>query len=319
MTSSIPGLLITSASQKIPLIRIAQIACKKLHKDGLVFAGDTNPNVVSKHLVNEFWQMPETEEANSKLILEGCKARNINAVLPTRDSELEYWAENAELFKRNGIHVLVAPKEGVKLCFDKVAFSEFGKIHNLPTIPTSTTAHEVIGERIVVKDRFGAGGRVGLNLNPDAATSFALQLKNPIFQPMVYGTEISVDAWMNKKQKVKGIILRTRDYVKNGESQITTTFTNPKLEQTCSFIFEQLKLTGHAVLQAILDESGKMHIIECNSRFGGASTLAVAAGLDSIFWSLGEAFGMDIDAIPFQRTKHELQQIRYPVDDVRVV
>jgi carbamoyl-phosphate synthase large subunit len=56
-----------------------------------------------------------------------------------------------------------------------------------------------------------------------------------------------------------------------------------------------------------------MRIIECNPRFGGASTTAIAAGLDVLYWSLGEAFGLGLSPV-FKRIAGEVRQIRLPAD-----
>ena len=68
------------------------------------------------------------------------------------------------------------------------------------------------------------------------------------------------------------------------------------------------------ILQIILDSNSKIHIIECNSRFGGASTLSIEAGLDSFYWFLQEANGINIDQLPFQLKKQKITQIRFPQD-----
>ena len=55
-------------------------------------------------------------------------------------------------------------------------------------------------------------------------------------------------------------------------------------------------------------------MIECNARFGGASTTGIAAGVDSLFWSLLEARGVDVGDYPFIRIAGEIRQVRVPSD-----
>jgi carbamoyl-phosphate synthase large subunit len=102
--------------------------------------------------------------------------------------------------------------------------------------------------------------------------------------------------------------------VVNGESQVTTTFNNPSLEASARKVIEALKLRGPVVLQAIYDEVGEMHIIECNARFGGASTTGIAAGVDALFWSLLDAQGVDLEDYPFERSNSQVRQVRVPSD-----
>jgi carbamoyl-phosphate synthase large subunit len=57
-----------------------------------------------------------------------------------------------------------------------------------------------------------------------------------------------------------------------------------------------------------------MHVIECNARFGGASTTGIAAGVSSFYWSILEAQGVDVDDYSFSRIMGEIRQIRVPSD-----
>ena len=45
---------------------------------------------------------------------------------------------------------------------------------------------------------------------------------------------------------------------------------------------------GHCNAQVIVDKIGNLHLIEINPRLGGASPLALHAGLNSICWHLME-------------------------------
>ena len=96
-----------------------------------------------------------------------------------------------------------------------------------------------------------------------------------------------------------GLVARTRDLVVHGESQVTTTLPDPTLLDRLRPMVEKLGLYGPFVLQALLTDDGELHLIECNCRFGGASTLGIAAGVDSFFWFLQEAAGADLRQFPF--------------------
>ena len=168
---------------------------------------------------------------------------------------------------------------------------------------------------LVVKERFGAGSRsIGLRLDRAAAAAHALTLESPIFQPQVEGQEISIDAWLDRDQQLKGLVLRRRDRVVNGESQVTTTFSDAALESQAAAMLQALQLSGPVVMQAMVGADGGLQVIECNPRFGGASTTGIAAGLASLHWSLLEATGADLSAWPFHRIPGQVRQIRVPTD-----
>ena len=108
-------------------------------------------------------------------------------------------------------------------------------------------------------------------------------MQEPIFQPFIEGQEWSVSLYRSFEGRLKGYMARQRNYVVNGESQVTTTVHYPALEHLCQQMADLLKINGHAVFQILEDVQGNFHVIECNPRFGGASTASLAVGLDSFF------------------------------------
>jgi carbamoyl-phosphate synthase large subunit len=309
-------LLISSASAKAPLIFEAKIAANKIDKNSKVIAGDMNKNAVTRFFADGFWQMPKISEDNFEQIVEYCEAEGINCVLPTRDGELEFWARNAKKFKSVGIHIIISAVESIELTLDKLKFSNNCIAQGIPVIKSFLDiANESNSCSWVVKERFGAGSKsIGLKLTKDNALKHAKELLNPIFQPYIEGAEISIDAYLTLEGKVKGISLRYRETVVDGESQVTRTFRDPDLEDSMRLILENLRLNGPVVMQAIIDENKNIHLIECNARFGGASTAGIAVGVDSLYWALLESMGKSLKDYPFCRSLEEVRQVRIKSD-----
>jgi carbamoyl-phosphate synthase large subunit len=309
------AILISSSNAKVPLVRAVRTASQKLQRPLEVITGDSDPNVVTRYVADSFWQMPVVTEDRLPVILQGCRERGITVVLPTRDGELAFWARHQERFEEAGIRVIVSGPEAIEVCLDKLAFARFGINHHFPFIPACPDRDAVAADRLVVKERYGAGGRkIGLNLGREAALIHAKGLKKPIFQPFLEGVEISIDAWLDRKHTVKGLVLRRRELVTDGESLITATFRNSYVELLAANVLHALRLRGPVVLQALIDPAGFLHVIECNPRFGGASTAGIAAGLDPFYWSLAEANGEDVTPYPFHRIEGEVRQVRVPSD-----
>ena len=141
---------------------------------------------------------------------------------------------------------------------------------------------------------------------------YSKKLSSPVFQPFIDGTEFSTDVYVDKNGKTKGMIVRSRDLIFNGESQITTSLEHKQIEKICSKVVEKLNLTGHVVVQGILDLQKKFNILECNNRFGGASSLSIEMGLDTFYWYLLDMTDHDLSEYPFIRSKIEKKQILYP-------
>jgi carbamoyl-phosphate synthase large subunit len=310
-----PNVLITSSSKKIPLIRSMEKALSRISGGGKVFAGDSSENIISRYVSNFFWKMPPISSDFTKEIIDGCLDRKINLIFPTRDTELLYWARNKSFFSEFGIHVVVSPEESLRICIDKLLFFEFGLKHAFNVIPTFLDPSRVKSSEFVVKPRFGSGSNnVRVKVSKEVAIKSSSLLSDPIFQPFIDGIEISVDAWLDRQNKVKGLVLRRRRLVIDGESQVTETFQDSEIENLVISFLEKIGLVGPVVLQLILDSDRQVHFLECNPRFGGASTTSLEVGLDSFYWSVLEFLNLDLSKISFTRSNDEVRLTRIPLD-----
>ena len=305
------NVLLSSANNKVPLLKALQNAVKRIVPDGIVTAGDINAKVLTRYFSDAFWHMPSTTESNVSHIISELVRLNITHVLPTRDGELLFWARLKPKLKTLNIAVLVSDPSVVEVCLDKLAF---GQLPISSVIPTYDRLPEGDNSEWVVKERYGAGSQsLGIKLATNNALAHANELTNPIFQPYYNGQEISIDGWLTHDSKVKALVCRVRDIVVNGESQVTYTLPDCPFEDVFTDILEALKLTGPVVLQAIISENTAW-ILECNSRFGGASTLGIQAGVDSLYWSLCESSGINITDIEVKMATKSVRQVRVAVD-----
>lgn len=310
-----PALLVTSISKKVSLIQSLRNAVNKLGHFSTIHGCDSDNHCLGKYAVDAFWETKLLENMTFEDILSYCQTNKIKAIIPTRDGELQFFANNKEDFSKKGIKVLTSSPDAINKCLDKLLFVETLSKNHLPVIPTSLNIDVIKTDRFVVKERFGAGSqKIGLNLSKEDALQHAKGLENPIFQPYIKGQEWSVDLYLSAQGKVMGAVARERNLIIGGESQVTTTATYPALEKLCHQISHLLNLYGPVVMQILEDDQGNFHIIECNPRFGGASTASVAVGLDCFYWFLLEAMGQSIEEYPFMRRQSEIRQIRYPSD-----
>jgi carbamoyl-phosphate synthase large subunit len=311
------NILITSISKKVPLIKAVRKASMKLGNYGKIFGADLNPNCIGKFFVDLFWQMPSIHEISIDELISYCVNNNIKAIIPTRDGELPFFANYKEELFNHKINVFISNKEMIAICLDKLRFYSKLLELNSPVITTVENIDQLNCNYFVVKERFGAGSKnIGLKLTREEALKKSKEMKKPIFQPYIEGEEYSIDVYITQSKQTKGVVVRKRVLVENGESQITSTVRNHNAELTFSKVAEDLGLYGHVVFQAIVDQQGTIHIIECNSRFGGASTLSIAAGLDSFYWFLIESSGLNINNYKFIRSINEKTQVRYAEDMV---
>jgi len=310
---SFGNVLVTSASRKAPLIRSVVSAARRISPAISVLAGDADASAPSRHVADGFVHLPPTDDRHLDDIVETCRTHGVAIIIPTRDGELAFWARHVGYLRQHGIEPILSSLSAIETCRDKVCFARHVADLGLPAVPCiDKPAAE---GRYVVKERFGSGSRdIGLNLTAEEAGAHAARLRAPIFQPYIQGREVSIDAWLDGEGSVKGLVLRYRDKIENGESVETTTFRHPGIESASTKLLESLELRGPVVLQVLLADDGPFWFLELNPRFGGASTAGMAAGLDVWHWSLAEAFGMPAADLPFHRVAGEVRQVRLPAD-----
>ncbi len=311
------SVLITSVSAKVSMAKAVATALSRLSVDGRVFGADANEDCLGRYFVNGFWVMPRDENLLVEDVIAWCHANSVQVVFPSRDGELVFWAKHRGRLQENGISVMVSNADTVSFCLDKLAFYRQCRSLGYPAISTDEHCNQIDGDLFVVKERYGAGAdKIGIGLSDDQALLHSKQLAAPVFQPYVAGEEISVDVYVSQCGDVKGVVLRRRNKVVNGESQVTTTFRDESLESLCAEMARGLALRGHVMFQIIIDKDSKPHVIECNCRFGGASTLSVAAGLDSFYWFMLESTGDSLTGICVDLAEVPLRQVRYAADKV---
>ena len=315
------NLLVSSSSRKAPLVAVAQDAIKKA-TGGHVIAGDTDPRVRHLSLAKDFWQMPRTSDENFDEIVTGCRDRGIAFVLPSRDSELRFWASREKDFENEGIKVIVSSTNAINLCRDKLKFYEELKSQgDLSLIPTTLAPELIDSNSLVVKERFGSGSKsIFLNVSASDAREIAKGLEEPVFQPFLRGREISVDAHFRRDGELLGFIMRDRVVVVDGESQVTRSFSSLEIEKSIGSFLRTLGLLhgffGPIVLQAIVSQEGEVSVLEINPRFGGASTLSVALGLKTVYWSLVDLAGGSLgdELQTFKKPERDLELRRFVID-----
>ncbi|WP_074048574.1 NAD-dependent epimerase/dehydratase family protein [Paenibacillus ihumii] len=313
--AGIGAVMVSSVSRKVPLLKCIAKGIQKLGQPIQIVGADSNANALGRYFTDSFWQMPRLDQMSFEELLAACVEQNIKYIIPTRDGELTFFSEYKQQLYRKGIHVMVSDPEAVETCLDKLKFYRRGLELGFSVIPTEEQMDHLKASSLVVKERYGAGSEsIGLNLSQEEALIHALTLKEPVYQPYIPGEEVSVDVYVQKNGRCKAAVVRKRELVVNGESQITTTFREEALELQCAEFAEKLGLYGHAVFQVMIDQVGGYHFIECNSRFGGASRLSIEAGLDSFYWFLLEAAGSDLEEYPFVRSAKEKRLVRYAED-----
>jgi carbamoyl-phosphate synthase large subunit len=307
------GVLVTSASRKVPLLRAFREAFLALPAEGTLWAADSDELAAGALEADGFWHMPPFEALDPDDIESFCRSHRIRLVVPTRDAELRLFAELKPRLAEAAVLVAVGTAEGVACCDDKLAFSRFCGENGVTAVPTALRADEIDVAQFVVKERRGAGAASGaFGVSRPDALAIAATLDEPVFQPFLTGREYSIDVYIGIDGTPRGSVARTRDLVVAGESQVSTTVEAAELCATATRLATDLGIYGHAVFQGIEAEDGSFAMLECNPRVGGASVLAFAAGLKTPQYLIEDALG--IAPTPPPRIHAGVRMVRAPDD-----
>jgi carbamoyl-phosphate synthase large subunit len=308
------NVLITSLSRKVPLLKAFQQALSRSASGGTVWGADSDPECVGRYFADRFWSMPKLDAADAAQdVLAQCAREQIGLLIPTRDGELPFFAGLRVELAGQGTYTPVPSPEAVDVCLDKLRFHEHCERVGLATAPTSTAIDNLSGERFVVKERFGMGSReLAVGLDRDRARDHGRRLSAPIFQPLLDGTEHSVDVYVNRSGEVVEVAPRVRIRVHDGEATVTETVEHPELVSVAARLATSLELRGHLVIQAFVRGS-EVTLIECNPRVGGASALGFSAGVETPRWAIQEALGETVEP-RLGSYRRGLRLVRYPTD-----
>lgn len=279
-------LLVTSINAKIPLLACVRDALQQFDTTLKLFGSDSDATVLGRYFVDEFWQMPRLDMLTCNEIIDYCQRHRIGFIIPTRDHDVLFFAQHKDALKKAGIACFVSSLQSVTTCYDKLFFAQSNASSHL--IPTQKDIEALVCERFVVKERFGSGSRsLLLGATKEEALTHAKRLQAPIFQPFINAQEYSVDSYVTQQGLCIGSIVRLREKIVDGESKITVYAPNDAITTVVEKLICTLNLRGHIVTQLLINDEG-ISIIECNARFGGASTLSYRMGLHSFLWFLQE-------------------------------
>jgi len=305
------NIMISSVSRKASLISAARAALDGSLMLGTITGADADSHAATRFMLDGFWHMGRLDDVSDS---DYCGTHGVTLLIPTRDGELERYAVLRDELAGVGTFVPIGTEESVQNCLDKMRSFQVCRDAGIQAIKTVTSLDELDCGQVVVKERFGAGSRsVALGVSRVEAAVAARGLGSPIFQPFEPGQEFSVDGYVDRSGAVIGSVVRERTLVINGEAQVTASLRRDDIDRLARDALAATAVTGHAVVQVIDGPDGAT-LVEINSRVGGASAAAFAAGLRSIEYMLTESRGESLK--PIVNSTPDVRLVRLPADTI---
>jgi carbamoyl-phosphate synthase large subunit len=227
-------------------------------------------------------------------VLEYCRAHSIDVLVPTVDAELLGVAEARDEFAAAGVTLLLASKETLAVCLDKLCLLNACE----GTVPVGRHAAldatlSVAGWKfpLIVKPRVGSGSRgIQVVRSRDALDQLGRN-DHLLLQEYLPGEEYSVDVLARSDGRVIAAVPRLRMKIDSGIAVTARTLHDPQLEKLARRVAERIGLTYTANIQFRRDTQGTPVLLEVNARFPGTMPLTVRSGVNMPLISLRDALG----------------------------
>ncbi|MCS3531774.1 ATP-grasp domain-containing protein [Chryseobacterium sp. JUb7] len=309
------NILITSAGQRVSLVRAFQKEIKKIDENGKVFTVDLNPVLAPAcHISDGYKQINRvTDPDYISNLLDICKNWNIKIIIPTIDTELLVLTKNKEIFLENGIIPIISSENFIQKCRDKRIINEFFKEKNID-IPKDIDKQNITFP-LFIKPYDGSLSKDTFLIR-EASELKDYHFQNPKLMFMEYidhdvYEEYTVDTYYDRNGELKCVVPRKRIFVRAGEVNKGVTQKNEienYVKNNLSFIEGAV---GCLTMQFFFHPIDKRIIgIEINPRFGGGYPLSYLAGANYPGWILKEYILNDTISY-FDGWENNLLMLRY--------
>ena len=309
------NILITSAGQRVALVRAFQETLIRFFPEAKVYTTDMNPRLAPVAYVSDgcYEVFRVTDNRYPQQLLQLCKKDGIGLIVPTIDTELLVLAEHKKMFEENGIAVSVSSLDFIKICRDKRNTGQFFEEHririprpidkNNPSFPLfakpfdgslSTNLHYIKSSEELTDEILN-----------DSKLLFMEYIDKDLYK------EYTIDMYYGLDNKVKCIVPRERIKIRAGEINKGLTEKEPLTK----YLFDRLETVNGCVgcicVQVFMNPDTEDVVgIEINPRFGGGYPQTYAAGGNYPELLIREYFlGESIDY--FDNWKDHLLMLRY--------
>lgn len=298
------NILLTSVGRRTYMIEYFKQA---LDGKGKVFASNSILTYTLKQ-ADEYVLTPNIYDDNYITFLtDYCKNHKITAIISLFDIDLPILARNKEIFKKEGIRLVVSDYKVTTICNDKWYTYEFllkiGVKQPLSFINLTEAKKAVKGEIIsyplFIKPRWGMGS-IGIYKveNGDELDVLYQKLHREIFNTYLkYESTIDPDSCIIIQEAIKGqeygievlndlncnyvtTFAKKKIAMRSGETDIAVTVDSTLFENISRNISKHLKHIANLDIDCFVDENGDIYVLEMNCRFGGQYPFTHNAGVN---------------------------------------
>ena len=280
-----------------------------------MLGGDIDPYAAGLYLLDPDRRhiLPRGDDPRiASMLLDLCRAEEVDVLVPTVDTELLPLARAREEFAAAGVTLVVAQEETLAVCLDKWRLAE--RCRGAVRVPDTWLVDDGFDASqpslpVIVKPRSGSGSR-GIALLERRGELEALPRDGSLLvQEHLPGPEHSLDVLARADGHVAAVVPRERLKVDSGIAVTGRTKHDERLDAFARDVARLIGLTTVANVQVKEDADGEPALLEVNPRFPGTMPLTVASGVDMPRLAIGEALGEAIPDGPIEF--RDIAMVRY--------
>ena len=276
-------ILFTSVGRRVELIQAFRNAAIKCETELKIFGTDMSTTAPALSFCDYTQIVPAIKSSEYlPTIIEICKKENIDALVPTIDTELLLLSQNKEKFGKT--KVIISEQEKIAVCRNKMFTADYFHSVGLKSpSPVDDYTKYIYGFPAFIKPKDGSSSIFAYKANNiDELKAYAEEVPNYIVQPFIEGVEYTVDAFCDFDGKPIYITPRIRLATRSGEVSKTQIAQDAKIIFEMQQLIAEYKPCGQITVQLIKERTtSEDYYIEINPRFGGGAPLSIKAGADS--------------------------------------
>ena len=242
-----------------------------------------------------------------KNLLYNIKKNKIDLVVPCTDPATIVCSKLSEKYRNLGI--FTSSSSAVNICFDKDKLQKYleKKNNKINLIP-----YEKNKFPIFAKPKKGSAS-IGIykirNKREMRLILSSINSKKYIFQKFIKGTEYTVDTYINKSNKIEGIVTRERARILHGESVFIKTMQINQINTQVQKILKAFDghLKGPLCFQ-FMKWRGKYFLLEINPRVSGGINASILSGLKVPLYMRKDCFNLKIK---YKYTFKRIKMVKY--------
>ena len=275
-------ILFTSVGRRVELMQAFHSAAERLGVDLIIYGADITNTAPALQFVDKKVLVPRIKDVSYLPRLKQiCAEENIDALIPTIDTDLLLLSQHREEFGET--KVFVSSPDKVKICRDKRFtadyFSSLG-LHSPHPVDDVKKYDGVFPAFIKPKDGSSSIDAYKVT-NQEDLEEISNRVPDYIIQPFITGTEYTVDIFCDWDGNPVFITPRIRLAVRSGEVLKTEIRQDDQIIDEMKRLCAEYKPRGQITVQLIKASDGTDWYIEINPRFGGGAPLSIKAGADS--------------------------------------